>query len=209
MIFQEIRDSIRRVLAQNADGEFSLIGAQKRGKGAAAVKDKNRLVEVYYYRGEFPKTGAGVLGPSKHEMQFRIDFTVAQASKGDIATIQDPGATADQVSRALQAMKESELAADDSLDDLFAQVYQILMDARHETFDLPLGTVASRWVSSLSKDEPIERGNFTILTGSCILSCTTAEPVTGYQGVEAGPILDTTVEVETDLPGKAGVQIGA
>jgi len=209
VIFQDIRDSIRRVLAQNANGEFDLIGAQKRGKSAEEVKDQNRLVEVYYYRGEFPKSGGTLLGPNRHDWQFRIDFTVATASKGDIATIEDPGSSAAQVARAIRDMKESELSADDSLDDLFSRIYQILMDARHENFDLPTGTIASRWVSSLSKDEPIERGNFTILTGSCILSGTTSEPVDGLIGVKAGPVLDVGVETETDIPGKAGVIIGA
>jgi hypothetical protein len=209
MVFRQIRDSIRRVLAQNANGEFSVIGAQKRGKGASEVINRSRLVEVYYARGDFPKTGGSVTGPNKHDMTFRIDLTVASASKGDKATIEDPASTPAQVARAMAAMMESDQSADDSLDELFDRVYQVLMDARHENFDLPVGSLGSRWVSSLNKDEPIERGNYTILTGSCLITCTTSEPVYGLVGVEAGSILDVGVDVETDIPGKAGVQTGA
>jgi hypothetical protein len=70
--------------------------------------------------------------------------------------------------------------------------------------------MGSRWVTSLVKDEPIERGNLTILTGTMLLTCTTSELVEGYKGVEiAQPVLDASVELETDDAGKAGVQIGA
>lgn len=209
MVFREIRDAIRRVLAQNANGQFNVIGAQKRGKDASEVVDRSRLVEIYYSRGDFPKAGGSLMGPTKHDMTFRIDFTVSKASQGDVDTITDPGASAAEVARAIAAMKESDLAADESLDEFFELVYQILMDARNVDFELPIGTVGSRWVSSLNKDEPIERGNYSILTGSCLLTCTTSEPVTGLVGVEAGDILDTSVEVETDIPGKAGVLTGA
>jgi hypothetical protein len=209
MVFREIRDAIRRVLAQNSDGEFNVIGAQKRGKGAAEVADRSRLVEVYYSRGDFPKSGAPLLGPTKHDMTFRIDLTVSKSSEGDVDTILDPGASAAEVARAIEAMKESELAADESLDELFENIYQILMDSRNVDFGLEIGTVGSRWVSAMNKDEPVEMGNYSILTGSCLLTCTTSEPVPGYVGIQAGNIADTTVEVETDLPGRAGVETGA
>lgn len=209
MVFREIRDAIRGLLAQSANGEFNVIGAQKRGKGASEVIDRSRLVEVYYSRGDFPKSAGSLLGPTTHEMSFRIDLTVSKSAQGDIDTIVNPAATAAEVARAIAAMKESDLAADESLDELFELVYQILMDARNVDFGLEIGTVGSRWVSALNKDEPIERGNYSILTGSCLLTCKTSEAVPGIIGVEAGNITDTTVEVETDIPGRAGVEIGA
>jgi len=209
MNFRVIRDSIRRVLAQNADGEFDVVGYQKRGKGASAVVSKNRLVEVYYNRGDFPKSGGSLDGPNKHDPTFRIDLTVAEPSKGDTTTIESPTATAAQVATALAAMKASDALADDSMDELFERVYSILMDASQIDFDLPVGVVASRWVNQFNKDEAIERGNYTILTASCLLTCSTSEQVQGFTGVQAGNIMDVTVEIETDTPGKAGARTGS
>ena len=209
MEFRKIRDSIRRVLAQNANGEFNVIGAQKRGKGASEVVNRSRLVEVFYQRGDFPKSGGSVYGPTKHDMTFRIDLTVAKPAQGDTDTIQDPNSTAAEVARAIADMMESDQLADDSLDELFDVVYQILMDARNIDFDLEKGSVGSRWLSALNKDEPIERGNYSLLTGSCLLTCNTSESVHGIRGVEAGSIIDANVELETDVPGKAGVITGA
>jgi hypothetical protein len=208
MQFRTIRDSVRRILAQYSQGEYLVIGAQKRGKGAAEVLDKARLVEVYYSRGDFPKSGGGVAGPTKHDITFRIDLTVSKASEGDTATIENPSSTDAERAAALAAMMESQLLANDSLDALFNAVYQVLMDARHMDLGLPKGNVASRWVSQLEKDEPIERGNYTIITGSMLLTCTTSEPVYGLVGIEAGNIFDMELQLDTDEPGKAGVRTG-
>lgn len=210
MIFRTIRDAVRSLLAQNANGEFNLIGAQKRGKGASEIDGKNRLVEVYYNRGDFPKGAGGLFGPTKHDITFRIDLTVSAKAKYDMDTIDDPLSTAAEVSRAIAAGKASEQEADDKADELFELVYQILMDARNDSFGLPLGTVASRWVSGLTKDEPNRDGNRTIITGTMLLTCTTSEPVEGLQGVEIQePVMDTTLDLETDEAGKSGVQVGA
>jgi len=209
MAYEIIRDSIRRVLAQNADGEFDVVGYQKRGKGASEVVSKNRLVEVYYNRGDFPKAGGSQNGPYSHNCTFRIDMTAAEPAKGDTATIEDPQSSAAAVAKALAAMKASDLLADKSIDELFGHVYRILMAADHQDFDLPIGFVANRWVDQFNKDEAIERGNYTILTASCLLTCSTEENSEGYTGVQAGDIVDVTVQLETDIPGKAGTETGA
>jgi hypothetical protein len=93
MVFRTIGAAIRRTLAQCANGEFDVIGAQKRGKSAEEVRDTARLVEVFYNRGDFPKSGAGVHGPTKHDPTFRIDLTVSKSTEIDVDTINDPSST--------------------------------------------------------------------------------------------------------------------
>jgi hypothetical protein len=207
MYFRTIRDALRRLLADRAAGEFRVIGAQKAAKAAESVADKSRLVEVYFSRGEFPKSGGAVTGPNRHDATYRIDLTVSKASAGDVATIVNEESTAAQMATALGEMKESGLAADESLDELFEAVYQILMDARSEDLGLEVGSVASRWVTQLVKDEPIKTGNYTILTGSMLLTCAMSEPVTGYKGTPITPVMDVDLELDSDTAGKAGVQV--
>ena len=210
MEFRKIRDALQRLLIQNAGSEFNVITAQKRGKSGDEVADTSRLVEIYYNRGGFPKSGGGLLGPKKHDMTFRLDFTVSKATEGKTSVIEDPGSSAAEVSRALADMKNSMVLADESIDELFDIVYQILMDARNVDFGLPIGVVTNRWVTDLTKNEPLELGNATMITGSAVLTCTATEPVDGYEGVTVDePVMDSTLEIETDLPGKAGVQVGA
>jgi hypothetical protein len=207
MQFQIIRDAIRRLLADRAAGEFRVIGAQKAAKAAESVADKSRLVEVYFNRGEFPKSGGAITGPNRHDATFRIDLTVSKASEADVVAIVNEESTAAQMAAALADAKESGLLADDSMDELFAAVYQILMDARSEDLGLEVGSVASRWVSQLAKDEPIKTGNYTILTGSMLLTCMLSEPVTGYKGAPITPVVNVDLELDSDTAGKADVQV--
>ena len=209
MKFRTITEAIRRLLANQAQGAFRVIGQQKAGKGAATVLDSDRLVEVYYSKGDFPKGGGGLFGPTKHDLTYRIDLTVSKATVGDVATIEDANSTAAQMAAAIADMKESGLLADESLDELFDLVYQILMDARSADLGLDIGTVTGRWISQLQKDDPIKTGNYTILTGSMILTCSATEPVYGYTGETlADPIYNMDLELEGDTAGKAGVQVG-
>lgn len=207
MLFRTIRDAIKNYIAEQSRGDFTVVGAQRRGKGARTVLNLDRLVEIYYARGEFPKGGGAGHNTNQHNMTFRIDLTVSRAVEGDVATIEDPNSTAEEMAVAIAQMKESGVLADESLDELFDCVYQILMDATALDFGLEIGVVASRWVSQLSKDEPVKIGNYTILTGSMILTCGTAEPVYGYKGVEADPEMGAEVDLETDETGKAGVLV--
>ena len=212
MVFRQIRDAILRALADNADGEFKVIGAQKRGKAASEVKNKDRLVEVYYARGDFPKSGASVMGPTKHDMTFRVDASVskpAQAIQRYIDVIENPASLPADVVVAVANIRESDFLADRSFDELFERVYQILMDPRNDNFGLEVGSIGSRWVQSVNKDETTERGNLSVITGSIQLTGTTSEAVEGYKGTEGAKVFDIGVDIETDEPGKAGVEIGA
>jgi hypothetical protein len=210
MVFRKIRDGVRSTLAQLANGEFEVVGHQARGKGASEVDNKNRLVEVFYNRGDFPKSAAGLYGPTKHDITFRLDLTVSAKAQVDLSKINDPSSTPAEIARAIADGKAADQQADDSMDELFDRVYQILMDARNDQFGLPAGTVASRWASGITKDEPNNDGNRTIITGTMQLTCTTSEPVEGVTGVEiAAPVMDTELEIETDSAGKSGVQVGA
>jgi len=212
MNFRTIRDAVRVVLAQQSGGEYTVISAQKRGKGASEVLDKLRMVEVYYSRGDFPKGAGGVAGPTKHDVTLRVDLTVSKgagATAEELAVIQNPASTAPAVAAAMASLKASDAGADDSLDELFDHVYQVLMDARNQDFGLDKGVIASRWVSGLEKDEPIERGNYTLITGQMALTLTTEEVVLGYVSKPAGEIMETSLQIDTDEPGKAGTKTGA
>jgi hypothetical protein len=208
MKFRTVRDSVRRLLDDKSAGEYRVIGSQKAGKHAESVLNHDRLVEVYFSRGDLPKSGGSLAGPNRHDITFRIDLTVSKSSEGDVAVLEDSDSTAAAMATALGDMKESGLLADDSIDELYELVYQNLMDARSLDLGLNEGDVASRWVSQLAKDEPIKTGNYTILTGSMLLTCTVAEQVTGYKGVTVEPVFNADLELSTDEPGLAGVQVG-
>jgi hypothetical protein len=208
MYFERVRDRIRLLLAQQAQGEFSVIGYQASGKDAGAVANR-RLVEVYYRAGKFPK-GAGLYGPSKHDATFNVDLTVSVPAKVDVSVIESGDATADQIATALAEMKASGAEADKELDSLAAAVYQILMDARNDRLGLPSDVkIGSRWITDYEKDEPIKSGAYTVLTGRLTYTCTIDEELRGYSPVTVDePNITVGLQLEGDAAEQAGVEVG-
>jgi hypothetical protein len=207
MQFRVVRDALRRLLANQAAGAFTVIGLQKAGKSPEDVAN-GCLVEVFFQRSAFPKNAGAMAGPNRHDLTFQINLTVSKASVADVAVLEDPDATATQMAASLGDMKESGVLADDALDELFEVVYQIVMDARNMDLGLDDGIVSSRWISELIKEEPVAGGNYTVITGSVLFTCSVSEDVLGYRGTTVTPLIDVNLELNSDEPGLAGVTVG-
>lgn len=207
MFFRTVKDSIiNNVLGPAEHGRFQTVGYQRQLKSAdETTEDSTRLVQVYYYSGDFEKAGGRLNGLNQHDITFRVDLTVSKPAKGDLSTINAPGATAAQIAAALSDFQEAAQVVDESMDELFDIVYQILMDARNIHLGLETkGEVANRWVSSLQKDQPVPRGEYVILTGSVTLNCRVAEHILGDEGV-INEVYDITIDQDGDDVEKTGV----
>jgi len=208
MNFRLIDDALTTVLGAAAAGRFRVVGYQAEAKGSDAVIDDNRLVEVFFASGEFPKSGGTLRGPVRHNMTFNIFLTVAKSAECDLSVIDNPASTPVQISNAIAAAKNAAYLADKSLNELADHVYQILMDARNIDLQLPF-VVANRWIESIQKDAPLERGSLVVLTGLIPFTCTLDEQVEGDLGVAAvPPVFDTEIQPNEDDYGKAGVLTG-
>jgi len=198
MLFRDVKTSlIDKILGPAEAGKFRTVGYQRQSKSALESINNDRSVQVYYIRGEFSKAGGRQTGPTQHDMSFKIDFTVSSPAKGDLSVINDSGSTASQVATAIQKFQVASAIADESLDELFDIVYQILMDARNADMGLSEGLIANRWIGELQKDDPVSRGELVTLTGSATLTMRGAEQVLGATGSE-GAIIETTVPINED-----------
>lgn len=207
MNFRTIKDSlINNVLGPAEAGRFQTIGFQRQSKSAEEVKGNLRTAQVYYSSGDFPKSSGRNSGTAQHDVAYRVDLTVSEPAKGDIAVLNNPGATAVQKAAALLAFQEGSQLVDDSLDELIDVVYQILMDARNIDMGLDKGIVASRWISGVQKDQPIPQGDLVVLTGSMRLTLKTPEVIVGDVGT-VGNIFDTVIDLEGDDVEKTGVTV--
>lgn len=195
MDFETVQTALTTLLGNNAAGQFKVIGYQRQGESADEVKDNNKLVQVFYKRGEFPKSGSGFNGPVKHNAVYQIYFTVSKAAKVDIATLNDDTKTPAQKQTALANLAESAALADVELNTFFRLVYQILMAANNQDVGLAVGKVASRWIGELEKDDPLERGDLLVLTGACTYTCTLSENLTGAAVTTATEGTHTTVQI--------------
>ena len=192
-------------------GRFRTVGYQKQTEDAIDFKDENRVVQVFYSTGQFPQKSSSINGPYQHEMSFRVELSVAKAAEVDIATLTNPVSTDIQRATAMQAFVESSSLADAAFDELFRIVYQILMSAAN--IDLGLakgevakGEVADRWVNQIKKDEPITDGQFAIITGSMVLTCTSKEPALGDTGIIGPKGILTNIDIQDDDIEKTAVE---
>jgi hypothetical protein len=125
-------------------------------------------------------------------------------AKGDLATLENPSATAPELQAALASLQIAEFLVNQSWNDLASIVYQILMDARNLDLGLAPVRVANRWVDQPLKDPVLRRGELVVLTGSMKLTARMPEELLGDEGVPLTE-LNTEIEIDGDPIGRAGV----
>jgi hypothetical protein len=201
MMFRTVAASIVDILGDAAADRFTVVGYKPRALSADEVKDDLRTVQVFYTEGEFPKSSAGSLGPLNHDLTFKIDLSVASASKGDLASLSNPDSTGPQFVAALESFQEASDLANASLDELIDIVFNILMDGRNLDLGLETGYVANRWIKNVTKQGPLPRGEYVVISGSMDLTCGVAEEILGDPGVAADPDLGAVyAELEINMP---------
>ncbi len=206
MNFRLIKAALIELLGAQADGRFRVAGYQIRGQSALEIKGKNRVAQVYYAEGNFPKSGGSPSGFVKHDMTINVDLFVSMPTKANLRILENPASSPEQIQTVLGDLRIAEDLVDDAFDEFVDDVFQIIMDARNR--DLGLGeVVGSRWVPTITKDNPIRYGQLVTLTGTMGLTCTKDEQVLGAVGVPFS-VIDVTVDANEDPVGKAGVIVG-
>ena len=208
MLFRKVKQSItNNVLGPAEDGRFQTIGFQRQTNDAEDSLDSLRHVQVFWSSSDFPKRGSGLQGPYKNEISFRIEMSAAKAAEIDLEILNDELATAAEKATALASFQEAADLVDDSFDELFDIVFQIIMDARNIDLGMPEGVVAERWISQAKKDDPIPAGELAMLTGSAVLTCSVSEQAPGDPGVDGAKTIDTIIDIDGDDTEKAGVKV--
>lgn len=207
MQFRTIKNALVDLLAANAAGRFRVVGAQSQGVSASEIKGVKRAVQVFYSVGKFPGS-AGGYGSRTHTMMFTVGLYVSAAAKADLSAINTVGATHQQVSAALAALQESSAVADLLWDELAEIVFQIISDGKNQNLGLPIGNVASLWISDIVKEDPVPAGSLVALEGRVVVSLNTSEDVTGDTPTVASDIT-TALSIFGDGVQKTGVTVGS
>lgn len=195
MTFRTVKTAIQDLLDSQAAGRFRVIGKQVMSKSADEIKDNDRLVQVYFSDGSFPKSAGRLHGSKTHDITIEIDLSASSGATGDLSVLDDPLATAIQKAGAIAAIREASETADEKIDELIDAVYNILMDARYEGLLLDKGTISSRWIDRIQKDTLLERGEFVVKTANMKYTCRVQEYVSGDIGNTPA-----TVEIYSNTP---------
>ncbi len=198
MNFEIIKANIITILGAGAAGRYRTVGYEPQGSSAAINENLDRSVQVFYASGNFPKSGASLHGPIKHDMTFRVELIASKAATVDLATLESDLSTNAQRAVALAALQKAAFLADASVDGLLAVVFNVLMD--NSDLDLGPGIVASsRWFTGFQKDAPHPRGSLVTVTGSSTFTCNYPETLSGVEALNVdseGVIQPTTIDVD-------------
>lgn len=205
MQFRVVRDAIKTKLNEAADlgggPRYQVVGFQR--QDTASSQRKLPTVTVFYNSGDFPMDQGSIAGPNQHNTAFAVQLTIVKGSEGDLSAM-DTATTEAGLAAALATFKDAAANADDLMDQLADDIYQVLMDSANETFGLPIGALASRWVGAIQKNDVVRVGQSVILTGFMRLTCRVEEKVLGVTGTSSQGI-----DVTTDLDGDDIEQTGA
>jgi hypothetical protein len=201
MLFRTIKSALETLLNNEAAGRFDVIGYQRQSKGA---EETQKLVTVFYKSGNFPISASARYGATvKHEIEFSIEFTVSTPAEMDLSIIDNPASTPAERSAAIGAMITGAKIADDSIDELFDDVWNIILNPINADFQLNQFEIQDRWIDDITKDEAQPRGELIILTGRARLTCT-AEEIPGGETPTPAEIFDSTIDIESDQGNNAG-----
>lgn len=175
MNFRTIRAGIVTLLGNAAAGQYRVRGYPDQNLSAEEIADTDRLVQVYYASGDYPRSASGH-GPYDHRMTFRIQLIVSQAAQCDLTVLNDPNATAGQLAAALAAAEPAAQGADESLDELIELVLQTLLAGDNIHLGLAFA-IGSKWIDRVDKQEPFARGDRAVASATMDLTCRVFEDV--------------------------------
>lgn len=205
MMFRVVKNAIAEILADQAEARFQVIGYQRQSKASTEMTGNNKMVQVYYSEGDFPKNAGRMRGNKTHDITINIDMSASAPAKGDLSIIDSSTATIAEKAIAIAAIKEAAEEADTQIDELIDAVYNIMYDARNEDLGLDVGDIASRWISSIQKDTLLERGDLVVKTANMKYTCRVQEVALGDTGNLPDP-----AAFDSDIPvgdtGGAGVK---
>jgi hypothetical protein len=198
MNFRTLKSNIQDILADAAAGRFRVIGHSSQARSAIEVIGVKRSVQVYFYLGEMDRgQNASSIGTVQHDVTIKIELTVGAATKVDLSILSVDGVTPAQIASAIDAFQEGSAIADDNMDELFDIVWNVVMESAADDFGMTKGDISNIWIGSLSKDDPLPRGEYAVLTGSMNITARVTESATGNEVQEADDI-NVTVDLYGD-----------
>jgi len=187
-------NTVVSMLAAQAAARFTVIGFQRQTKPAETRID-NVLVQCWINSANIDWSRCSRNGPKEHEVGIKIQFTIAQPASGDIATLTNLSSTDMQRATALANLTAADQETSAALYAAWSAVFEILDDARNQTFGLAKGAISDKSFSNFNQDEPPSNGGLAVNTATATLDFRVKEAQLGDSGYTPDPaIYDNTLE---------------
>lgn len=198
MNFELVRDAFRTTLRAGAiagshPGRFRVTGSQKQRTGDNEILNLNRTVQIYFFMGDF---GGSSKQELNHDATYEIKLSCSADTKADLATLTDENSTDAEIQAAFDDTVE--LATDrveDSMDELWRMVVQILKNPANQDYGLTPGTVDTVRLPTFLKSDVMEKGDLVTIHGKGTLTCNMDETLLGVTPTVLVPGDQPAIEV--------------
>lgn len=199
MNFEIVRDALRATLEAGSisgghPGRFRVPGSPKQRTGDNEILNLNRSVQIYYFSGDFENSSKQELN---HDAKFEIKLNCSSDTKADLATFEDELSTSEEIQTAFAAVELATDRVEDSMDELWRMVIQILKDPKNQYFGLAKGAVSTVRMPNFVKSDIMEKGDLVTLTAKGTLSCNMDETLIGATPTILGPADQPALDIET------------
>lgn len=206
MAYRTVKAALVSILGAQSGGRFDVVGFRQQSKASDEQTGFRRKVRIFYTNGSFEKSKNKNMGAKAHDCEFSIELSASAGARVDMSVLDDPASTPQQKAAALASLQEAADLADNSMDELIDAVFNILFDATNVDLGLDVGVISNRWISSIQKDNVLERGDLIVSTANIKYSCRVVEYVQGAVPVVPSPaVIDSSIPVNTNTG--AGVLI--
>lgn len=201
--------NLENFLISRAEERYFVVTHSKQNKNAVAVQkgDKSRMVQVFYAGGSFDKATSSPNSETTHNAVASVRLTVSEAATADLATLNNPASTPEQLLAAMQGVAVAEANANKSIDSLFGIMFDLIMGANGDQFgqdwDSSDYSIADRWGRDFNKDIAVKRGSLVTVNGQFDVEFTVKEIPEGDD-----PLADSfTVTGNIDIQDGAGDEL--
>jgi hypothetical protein len=189
MNFELVRDAFRATLKAGAvsgghPGRFRVTGSQKQRTGDNEILNLNRTVQIYYEQGGFSGSDKQQLN---HEATYEIKLSCSADTKADLATLDNDASTPAEITAAFDNIELATDRVEDSIDELWRMVIQIMEDPANEDYGLTPGTVDTVRLTNFLKSDVMEKGDLVSIHGKATLTCNMDETLSGVTPTELQP----------------------
>lgn len=197
MNFRIVKESIvNNILIPGEKGQYKTLEYQTQGMGAEQILGNDRTAFVYYFQGDFDGRRVGT---QTHKITFNIELAVSSQAKMDLAALEnaDPAVRATAIANLETAGKIN----DESLDEFIDIIWNLIMAGNNDFLGIdetkyPDLKVTNRYINSVQKDEPVQRGAYVVNTAIMKLVCNLFEQPPEKAGAPPSGTYDNTIYPE-------------
>jgi hypothetical protein len=204
--------ALAQFLEDNSDNgnKYYVVGYSKQRKNAEDIEGRvsGKLVQVFHSGGSFPRDENGNNTESTYDAVATVRMTVAASSKIDLAVLNSPSSTDQERMDALEEGDYAEQEANDAMDDLFGDMFDLIMGGNGEWFGGAEYSISDRWGHDFKKETALKKGSIVVVNGYYDIGFKTREipvgdtPIVGDKIVGEVDVQDgngDNLVIETDI----------